>query len=197
MDDVLPDVLAPDISVLFCGNAAGTVSARVGAPYAGPGNLFWRTLHEVGLTPERLAPSEFRRMPEFGLGLTDACKVRFGSDFEVGTADHDASRLVNTVRRVEPIHLAFVGKRAAETVTGRRVAYGPQAEHLGGAHTWVLPSTSGRARRFWAIEPWHELAQACNTLPDGAGRVSLDGGAEIRTRIRGRGARVSTGLAGA
>jgi len=37
------------------GNAAGTVSARIGAPYAGPGNGFWRTLHEVGLTPSLLA----------------------------------------------------------------------------------------------------------------------------------------------
>jgi len=158
MDDVLPDVLAPDLTVLFCGNAAGTVSARIGAPYAGPGNGFWRTLHEVGLTPSLLAPSEFRRLPEFGLGLTDACKVRFGSDAEVGTADHDASRLEETVRRVDPLHFAFVGKRAAETVIGRPVDYGPQPEPFAGAETWVLPSTSGRARRFWDIEPWRRLA---------------------------------------
>ncbi|MDX6590774.1 MAG: double-stranded uracil-DNA glycosylase [Solirubrobacterales bacterium] len=158
MDDVLPDVLAPDLTVLFCGNAAGTVSARLGAPFAGPGNSFWRTLHEVGLTPVPLSPSEFRRLPEFGLGLTDACKVRFGSDAEVGTAHHDPSRLEETVRRVAPLHLAFVGKRAAETVTGGPVGYGPQAEPFAGAETWVLPSTSGRARRFWDIEPWRRLA---------------------------------------
>jgi TDG/mug DNA glycosylase family protein len=169
MDDVLPDVLAPDLTVLFCGNAAGTVSARVGAPYAGPGNNFWGTLHEVGLTPVLLAPPEFRRMLEFGLGLTDACKVMFGSDAEVGTAHHDGSRLKETVRRAAPHHLAFVGKRAAETVTGRSVSYGAQAERFGGAHTWVLPSTSGRARRYWTIEPWQQLAAACG-IPPGRGR---------------------------
>ncbi|MDQ3726180.1 MAG: mismatch-specific DNA-glycosylase, partial [Actinomycetota bacterium] len=89
MADVLPDVLVPGLKVVFCGNAAGKVSARKGAYYAGPGNLFWPTLHEVGLTPIRLRPEEFRRMPEFGLGLTDACKARFGSDAEVGSAGHD------------------------------------------------------------------------------------------------------------
>jgi TDG/mug DNA glycosylase family protein len=167
MDDVLPDVLAPHLTVLFCGNAAGTVSARVGAPYAGPGNLFWRTLHQVGLTPELLLPAEFRRLPEFGLGLTDACKVSFGSDAEVGTAQHDAKRLEQTVRRAQPGHLAFVGKRAAETVTGHPLSYGPQGERFAGAQTWVLPSTSGRARRYWSIEPWRQLARAATTLPAG------------------------------
>lgn len=157
-EDVLPDVLAPDLRVLFCGNAAGTVSARVGAPYAGPGNSFWATLREIGLTPVRLDPLEFRRLPEFGLGLTDACKTRYGSDAEVGTADHDAERLGATVQRFEPARIAFVGKRAAESVLGHPVAYGRQQSRLGGIETWVLPSTSGRARRFWDIGPWQELA---------------------------------------
>ena len=58
--DVLPDVLAPGLHVVFCGSAAGAVSARVGAYYAGPGNRSWPTLHRVGLTPRLLAPTEFR-----------------------------------------------------------------------------------------------------------------------------------------
>lgn len=169
MEDVLPDVLAPGLAVLFCGNAASTVAARVGAPYAGPGNAFWPTLHQVGLTPAVLRPAEFRRMPEFGLGLTDACKTRFGSDAEVGTDDHDAERLAATVRRVEPRRLAFVGKRAAETILGRSVAYGRQHDPFAGVETWVLPSTSGRARRFWEIRPWRELARERGAVPGRAG----------------------------
>ena len=58
--DVLPDVLGPGLRIVFCGSAAGAVSARVGAYYAGPGNRFWPTLHRVGLTPRLLAPAEFR-----------------------------------------------------------------------------------------------------------------------------------------
>jgi TDG/mug DNA glycosylase family protein len=160
VEDVLPDVLVPGLRAVFCGNAAGKVSARRGAPYAGPGNYFWRALHEVGLTPVLLEPAQFERLPEFGFGLTDACKVRFGSDAEVGTDAHDAARVERSIRRVGPEQIAFVGKRAAETVLGRAVAYGRQDEAFAGVRTWVLPSTSGLARRFWSLEPWRELADA-------------------------------------
>jgi TDG/mug DNA glycosylase family protein len=160
MDDVLPDVLVPGLDLVFCGNAAGKVSARRGAYYAGPGNLFWPTLQEVGLTPVRLAPEEFRRMPEFGLGLTDVCKVRFGSDAEVGTAGHDATRLEKAVTRVASRRLAFVGKQAAKVALRHPVEYGLQSEPFAGAEVWVLPSPSGLARRFWSVEPWQELAAA-------------------------------------
>ena len=57
---VLPDVLGTGLNVVFCGTAAGSASAHAGAWYAGPGNKFWGTLHEVGFTPYRLAPSQFR-----------------------------------------------------------------------------------------------------------------------------------------
>jgi TDG/mug DNA glycosylase family protein len=160
MDDVLPDVLVTGLTVVFCGNAAGKVSAQRGAPYAGPGNYFWPVLHETGLTPVLLAPEEFRRLPEFGLGLTDACKSHFGSDAEVGTANHDPERVRRSVAAFAPRHLAFVGKQAARIVLGGEVAYGRQPRLLEGAQTWVLPSTSGLARRFWSVEPWQELAAA-------------------------------------
>lgn len=160
MDDVLPDVLVPGLTIVFCGNAAGKVSARRGAYYAGPGNYFWPVLHEVGLTPVQLAPEEFHRMPEFGLGLTDACKSRFGSDAEVGSAGHDPSRLEQSILRAAPQHLAFVGKRAAQISLRRQVDYGRQPEPFAGATAWVLPSPSGLARRFWTVEPWEKLAAA-------------------------------------
>jgi double-stranded uracil-DNA glycosylase len=37
LEDVLPDVLGPGLRVVFCGTAAGAVSAVRGAYYAGPG----------------------------------------------------------------------------------------------------------------------------------------------------------------
>jgi TDG/mug DNA glycosylase family protein len=160
MDDVLPDVLVPGLRVIFCGNAAGKVSAQRKAPFAGPGNYFWAVLHEVGLTPILLAPEEFRRLPEFGLGLTDACKTHSGSDAEVGTRNHDPDRVRRAVREFNPAHLAFVGKQAAKIVLGRPVDYGRQAELVEGSQAWVLPSTSGLARRFWSLEPWRAVAEA-------------------------------------
>lgn len=147
--------------VVFCGTAAGTASARARAYYAGPGNAFWKTLHLTGLTPTQLAPADFERLPEFGIGLTDICKVLYGSDEEVGTVEFDTAGLQARIAAVEPANLAFNGKNAARGALERSVDYGLQAEQIGGATVWVLPSTSGAARKFWDIEPWRELAAVC------------------------------------
>jgi TDG/mug DNA glycosylase family protein len=157
---ILPDVLAPDLRVVFCGYAPGTASARAGAYYAGPGNRFWVTLHEIGLTPLLLRPAEFARLPEFGLGLTDVSKTASGSDREVGRRGVDPARLVAAVATASPAHLAFNGKNAARAALDRPVDYGPQPERIGDATIWVLPSTSGAARGFWDIGPWRDLARA-------------------------------------
>lgn len=53
--EVLPDVIDHDLSVVFCGTAAGNESARRRAYYAGPGNAFWPTLFKVGLTPRQFS----------------------------------------------------------------------------------------------------------------------------------------------
>jgi TDG/mug DNA glycosylase family protein len=160
MADVLPDILRPGLRVVFCGTAPGTASARAKAYYAGPGNGFWKVLDETGLTPVQLAPAEFERLPQYGIGLTDICKVLHGSDQEVGTAEFDVAGLQARMATAEPTNLAFNGKNAARGALERDVGYGVQPEQLGGATVWVLPSTSGAARRFWSIEPWRALARA-------------------------------------
>lgn len=147
--------------IVFCGTAAGTASAKARAYYAGPGNAFWQALYLTGLTPVELVPAEFERLPEYGIGLTDICKVSYGSDAEVGMAEFDVAGLQEKIAAAEPAFLAFNGKNAARGALERDVAYGLQDEQIGGAPLWVLPSTSGAARRFWKIQPWQELAAAC------------------------------------
>jgi TDG/mug DNA glycosylase family protein len=160
MADVLPDIFRPGLKIVFCGTAAGAASARARAYYAGPGNAFWPTLHATGLTPVQLKPAEYERLPEFGLGLTDICKILHGSDEEVGTAEFDVSGLQARIAAAEPANLAFNGKNAARAALERNVDYGLQPERIGGAMVWVLPSTSAAARKFWDAEAWHELARA-------------------------------------
>jgi TDG/mug DNA glycosylase family protein len=159
MAEVLPDILRAGLGIVFCGTAAGSASARAGAYYAGPGNSFWSTLYTTGLTPIQLTPAEFERLPEFGIGLTDICKVLHGSDQEVGTVEFGISGLETRIAEAEPDNLAFNGKNAARATLERAVDYGLQPERIGGAAVWVLPSTSGAARGFWDIEPWGELAR--------------------------------------
>lgn len=152
-------MIAPGLGAVFCGTALGAASARLGAPYAGPGNKFWPTLHAIGLTPRRLEPSEFRELPRWRIGLTDLCKTRSGSDAEIGGGGFDVPRLAALMVEFRPTWLAFNGKRAAQVALGRkRVGYGAQEAAFGGVATYVLPSTSGAASGHWDVEWWRRFA---------------------------------------
>lgn len=109
----------------------------------------------------RLSPGEFEQLPTFGIGFTDICKILHGSDQDVGTDEFDVAGLEARIAAVEPANVAFNGKNAARGALGRRADYGLQPERIGGAAIWVLPSTSGAARRYWDVGPWRELARAC------------------------------------
>ncbi|WP_022928030.1 glycerate kinase [Patulibacter americanus] len=161
---VLDDVLPAGARVLFCGTAAGAVSGRLGAPYAGPGNRFWPTLHGAGLLPAPLEPLAFREAARYGIALTDLNKADSGSDAEIGTAGFDAAAVARKVAACGARVVAFTSKTAGATALGRPVDSGPQPERFGGAEAWVLPSPSGRARRFWDVAPWRALAARVDAL---------------------------------
>ena len=156
--EVLPDLLAPGLDVVFCGSAVGAASARLGAYYAGPGNKFWPMLHKIGLTPSRLDPLDLPDLVRFGIGLTDMAKTASGADAALPRGADDPRALRAKIARYRPRALAFNGKRAAGVFFARAVAYGRQDATLGGTAVFVLPSTSGLAVRFWDEAPWFELA---------------------------------------
>jgi TDG/mug DNA glycosylase family protein len=145
--------MAANLAVVFCGSAVGSASARRGAYYAGPGNAFWPTLFEVGLTPRLLEPNEYRQVLDYGLGLTDLAKHVSGSDEVLSDRDFDRTGLRAKIVRYEPRILAFTSKRAAVEYLMCRVQYGLLAETIGDTRLFVLPSPSGAARRFWDKGP--------------------------------------------
>ena len=171
---VLPDVLCQGLLVVFCGTAAGTVSASRGAYYAGPGNRFWRIIAEIKLTPRRLQPDEFRLFPTFGIGLTDIAKSAAGADSELPVGSFDVEGFTKRIRAVRPKIVAFNGKRAGGAFFGipRTVdlAYGPCSPPMPDfPAVFVLPSTSGAASGSWSADPWRELAARIHSAWD-AGR---------------------------
>lgn len=156
---VLDDVLAPDLRLVVCGCAAGRRSAQLGQYYAGPGNKFWRTIHEIGLVPERLAPADFRRLLEFGIGLTDLVKDQSGGDAELDFARAGRDALRRKIVRLRPRLVCFNGKRAAQEFLRRtRVEYGLQDVAIGATPLFVAPSTSGAASGAWDLRVWRSLA---------------------------------------
>jgi TDG/mug DNA glycosylase family protein len=154
---VLPDVLAPDLRVVFCGTAAGFTSAAAGTYYAGAGNRLWEVLHRVGLIPRLLSPQEYATLPEYGLGLTDLVKQAAGPDESLVDSDYDVAAFEAKVLLFRPQAVAFSGLRASRAYFGRRATYGRQPERIGSSAVFVLPSTSGAARRYWRELPWQEL----------------------------------------
>jgi TDG/mug DNA glycosylase family protein len=164
--EILPDVLAPGLLVVFCGVAPGRVSAARRAYYAGPGNKFWPTLFKVGLTPRLFAPHEYPQVLALGIGLTDVCKTAFGADHELARDAFDAAGFRAKMARYRPRAIAFDGKFAARmALEVKTIPYGRQPDTLHGATMFVLPSPSGRARRFWDERYWFEVADFVRTIP--------------------------------
>jgi TDG/mug DNA glycosylase family protein len=157
---VLPDVLAPDLEIVFCGTAVGAVSAEKRAYYAGPGNAFWSTLFEVGLTPIAVSPPDYALLTQWKMGLTDLAKHVFGSDSVLAKRHFDNERLRRLIGEYRPRIIAFTSKRAAAEFVGHTVEYGLLAETaMSTTRLFVLPSPSGAARRYWNQDHWRELSR--------------------------------------
>jgi double-stranded uracil-DNA glycosylase len=161
---MLEDLLRPGLKLVICGSAAGKRSARLGAYYAGRRNVFWQTLRDTGFTGAvLLTANEYRRLAEFGIGLTDLAKGVAGEDATIAREHYKSGQLRAKILEYRPHVLAFNGKNAAgiflEKPT-KTISYGAQAERVGETALWVLPSTSGAARGYWTPAPWTELAQA-------------------------------------
>lgn len=157
---LLDDLLKPNLQVVFCGTAAGSKSAARSEYYAGTGNKFWSVLYEIGLTSERLSPSEYRRLLEFGIGLTDIVKDQAGMDSEIEFSHSDSEFLSSKITRYSPRIIAFNGKRAAQVfLKENKVSFGLQHLRIGSTRLFVAPSTSGAANGYWDFSHWTELAE--------------------------------------
>lgn len=158
MSYLVPDLLAPDLKLVFCGTAPSTASAAAKAYYAKPGNQFWATLHRIGLTPRLFKPQEYPELLTLGIGLTDLCKTVSGNDDELPDGSLDCASLTAKIKKHKPALVAFTSKHGATTYFGRKVEFGLQEQTLGNTRFYVCCSTSGRARGFWRENIWQELS---------------------------------------
>jgi TDG/mug DNA glycosylase family protein len=144
IDESLPDIIGPGIEILFVGINPGLKSARVGHFYAGPGNLFWRCLHESGLVPIRLAPTEDHRLPEFGIGVTDCVARPSRAAADVARAEFAAGApaLLRKIELCQPRLVCFNGMAGYRACFDAGAQPGPQSLRLAGARVFVVPSTS-------------------------------------------------------
>jgi TDG/mug DNA glycosylase family protein len=183
---VLADLLYPEVKLVVCSAAAGERSAELGA-YAGPGNQFWEMLYRVGVTPRVLKPDEFTRLQDYGIGLAELAKDAFGRDASLRPGDFSPAGLRARIEQMQPLVLAFNGKRAAQAFFGRGVAYGYQPGcDIGRTRIHVAPSTSSAARGSWNEAVWREAIGAAGlhtvavVMPRPAVRRALRAGRAVR-----------------
>ena len=150
----IPDILGPDLRVLFCGINPGLASAAARAHFANPRNDFWRLLHAARFTPRLLEPAEQFRLLEFGIGVTNAAARTTPGSGDLRKSDFAgaAERLQELARTLMPRWIGFVGKEAYRGTFGERPRLGSQERCLAGTRLFVLPSTSPAN----AAVPWDE-----------------------------------------
>ena len=147
----LPDILAADLDVVFCGINPALSAARSGHHFSNPTNRFWRVLHLAGFTPHLIQTADDRTILQFACGLTAAVQRPTTRASEVTQHEfrRGAKALERTIERYHPRYLAFLGKPAfAALFNQRNVAWGRQPMVFAGARVWVLPNPSGLNRAF-------------------------------------------------
>jgi TDG/mug DNA glycosylase family protein len=151
----LPDVIARDLDVLFCGINPGLYTAAVQQHFGRPGNRFWPAIYKAGFTPRLFHPSEQRQLLEHGCGITNVVARATAAAAELTPAELiEGARILDAkVRRYRPRVLAVVGIGAYRTGFGRpKAKLGLQDECIGDARIWILPNPSGLNANYQAAE---------------------------------------------
>ena len=142
----VPDVIARDLRVLFCGINPGLYTAAVGHHFARPGNRFWPALYQSGFTDCLISPFDERELLKSGIGISNVVPHATASAAELTKEDFARSGrlLARKVKRYRPRVVAVLGVGAYRQAFGQpKAVVGEQAEEIHSARVWVLPNPSG------------------------------------------------------
>jgi TDG/mug DNA glycosylase family protein len=151
MTEALPDILAKNLSVIFCGINPARTAALAGRHFVNRSNRFWRVLHLSGFTPVQLAPEDDRSILSYGYGLTTAVArpTRRADELSHEELALAVATLERKIAAFKPRAVAFLGKAAWAAITkSPAMPWGRQAVPFAGASVWVLPNPSGLNRGF-------------------------------------------------
>jgi TDG/mug DNA glycosylase family protein len=167
--DLVPDVVDRSVRLLFVGYNPGPTSGRTGHHFAGPGNLFWRLLHEAGLTSVLLSAEQDRDLLRVGIGITNlvARVTPSSADLRADEMAAGGARLRRLLEEIQPEVVAFLGKEIyryyAGLPTSRPIPWGRQSASGERPELFVLPNPSRRStlpyaeRLRWYTELAHRL----------------------------------------
>ncbi|MGH3345617.1 MAG: mismatch-specific DNA-glycosylase [Nocardioides sp.] len=148
----VPDLLGPDVRLLFVGINPGLWTAAVQTHFAHPVNRFYPALLRAGILLEPIdaaagmTDADRAAVLARGIGITNLVRRATARADELTPAElrAGAAALVATVERVRPRVVAIAGITAYRSAFGvRRAVLGRQPEPLAGAALWVVPNPSG------------------------------------------------------
>lgn len=145
-DKIVPDVIAPNLKVLFSGINPGLYSAATGHHFARPGNRFWPALFAGGFTSRVLSPWEETELLNSRFGITNIARRASATADQLDRQEliKGAKQLVGKVKKFKPEVLAIVGVGAYRTAFAKPNAQlRLQPETIGSTRIWLLPNPSG------------------------------------------------------
>ncbi|HEX8023276.1 G/U mismatch-specific DNA glycosylase [Mucilaginibacter sp.] len=148
---ILTDLIAQNLTVIFCGINPGLKSAWDGHHFSGRSNRFWKVLHQAGFTPHEIEAVNDATILDFGHGLTTAVERATVRADELSKDEFSNSIETFKAKMIhfQPKYIAFLGKPAYVAFSGKKqVLWGSQPEDFCGAKVWVLPNPSGLNRGF-------------------------------------------------
>lgn len=166
----VPDVIAPNLKVLFCGINPGLYTAAVGHHFARPGNRFWPALYQSGFTNRLVSPFEERELLKSGLGITNVVAHATASASELTKEDFvkGGRALSAKIKKYKPRIVAILGVGAYRHAFGQsKTTVGEQPNRIHSARVWVLPNPSGLNANYQLpelVRLFVQLRQTCGSL---------------------------------
>jgi double-stranded uracil-DNA glycosylase len=151
-DATLPDLIGPDLRLLFVGINPGLWTAAVQTHFARPGNRFYPALRRAGILTRDvdlargMTDDDRRHFLERGVGITNLVPRATARADELTSAElrEGGLRLAEFVRTWQPRVVAVLGISAYRVAFAKpKAKAGEQPEHLEAARLWVVPNPSG------------------------------------------------------
>lgn len=146
----VPDIIAPNLNILFIGFNPGKRSAETGHHFAGHSNKFWKLLAAAGLTPYQFTPEEDGKLLALGMGITNIVERPSRTAAELSKAEYQAGRIIlkEKLEHYRPRLACYAGMGVYRELTGKKdIACGLQPDSVAaGVADFVVPSPSGLTR---------------------------------------------------
>lgn len=148
----VPDLIGPDLKLLFVGINPGLWTAATQTHFCHPGNRFYPALRLAGIIDRDLdrgkpmTEQDRAYLMQRGIGITNLVNRATARADELSPAELRAgrTRLEEFVALHHPLVVAIAGLTAYRAAFGNPSARGgEQADRFSSARVWVVPNPSG------------------------------------------------------